>query len=67
MSKSRDIHGSRGQSQVGPTSEDRRRFLKTASKVAVTAPAVTLLLSASTLPRQAHAKMYHNNPPPWPL
>jgi len=48
-----------------PASEDRRRFLKMASKVAVTAPAVTLLLAASAKPRQANAKMYEQPPPDW--
>jgi hypothetical protein len=42
---------------------ERREFLKRAGKFAVTAPAVTLLLSANSKP--ASAKMYTVTPPPW--
>lgn len=42
----------------------RRDFLKTAAKVAVAAPAATLLLSA-TFEKDAAAVMYTQEPPPW--
>ena len=41
-----------GDAQLSP---ERRQFLKTASKLAVTAPAVTLLLAANAMPGQAYA------------
>jgi hypothetical protein len=44
---------------------DRRDFLKKAGKVAATAPAVTLLFSASLKPTEAEAKMYTYDPGPW--
>lgn len=43
---------------------ERRKFLKTAGKLAVTAPAVTLLISASLKPTEAQAVMYHYDPGP---
>ena len=64
MNKSTDT-GVRDEHQKDENiSEDRRRFLKTASKAALTAPAVTLLLAASTKPRQA-AAMYTYDPGGW--
>lgn len=46
-------------------SKDRRKFLKSAGKVAVVAPAVTLLVSASLKSKEAEAKMYTYDPGPW--
>ena len=42
---------------------ERRLFLKNAGKLAVTAPAVTLLLAANSKP--ASAVMYTTDPGPW--
>lgn len=44
---------------------ERREFLKKAGKLAVTVPAVSLLVSASLTPTEAQAKMYTMEPPPW--
>lgn len=41
---------------LGRESADRRGFLKKAGKVAVTVPAVALLLSAQTTPAEAHGR-----------
>ena len=43
---------------------DRRQFIKKAGKVAVAAPAVALLVSASLKPRMAHA-IYMTSPGPF--
>ena len=43
----------------------RRAFLKKSAKLAVTAPAVTLLLTASLKPEKAAAKMYTYDPGGW--
>ena len=66
MNESTDISARAESQEVEPISEERRRFLKTASKVAVTAPAVTLLLAASAKPRQAAAVMYEDPGGWWP-
>jgi len=51
---------------VDPAAANQRRtFLKKSAKLAVTAPAVTLLLTASLKPEKAAAKMYTYDPGPW--
>ena len=45
--------------------KERREFLKKAGKLAITAPAVTLLVSASLKPTEAQAVMYHSEGGPW--
>ena len=45
------------ESEVAST-ESRRSFVKVAAKVAVTAPAVAVLLSATTKPAAAQASLY---------
>lgn len=45
-------------------SQGRRRFLKTSGKLALTVPAVTLLIAASSVPRKAEA-MYTYDPGGW--
>lgn len=64
MSESPDSSKLTDQSSAQSLSKNRRDFLKKASKIAVTAPAVTLILAASAKPREAHAKMYEG-PPGW--
>lgn len=44
---------------------DRRDFLRKAGSAAMAAPAVTLLLTASLKPSEAHAKMYTYYPGDW--
>ena len=41
--------------------QDRRAFVKTAAKVAVTAPAAALLLNASTKPAKASVEPYNGD------
>ena len=43
----------------------RRAFLKKSAKLAITAPAVSLLLTASLKPEKAEAVMYTIDPGPW--
>lgn len=52
-------------SAIGKAGEyDRRQFMKKAGKVAIAAPAVALLVSASLKPRVAHAVIYEATPDP---
>ena len=47
--------------------EARREFLKKCGRFAVvTPPAMTLLLSVSSMPREAHASTIGHRPPGWP-
>ena len=46
--------------------EERRRFLERTAKLAITAPAVSLLLAASLKPEQAQAAMYQQDDGSWP-
>ena len=43
------------QDEAARLASDRRQFIKTASKLAVTAPAVSLLLAANAMPGRAYA------------
>jgi len=43
------------QDKAAQLSSERRQFIKTASKLTVTAPAVSLLLAANAMPGRAYA------------
>ena len=53
---------------IAATAQSRREFVKTSAKVAIAAPAVALLLDASSKPAQAEivTNPYGGEPPPPP-